>query len=382
MNKKEISEIRRRLSHDRNTVTSIRGCYVGKDGAVITTFDLSLHTMSQEDEDKYYAVFRKVLSGEIGQNLLNMDFPADEVAVSPQQRLLATLRTSGLTDADAVSKLYDKIISAVHLEENYVILLLFDGYDVPRRSGDGRSDYASASEVFRYMLCAVCPVHPLKPQLRYTPEDLSFHAQPEDRLVGAPVLGFMYPAFDDRSSNIYGALMYTKDTSTDNEGFVDNLFGVAPQMCADNQREIFSLILESTLQEECTLEAVQSVQDMVLARQEEFKRDKNGDNLLFSSEDVQDALKSGGVSAEKAESFARQYDANLGEGTVLCGANVAPTRQFTVKTPSVSIRVLPDRADLVETRVIDGHSYIVIRADEDVTVNGVNVRLFNKEASV
>ena len=158
MNKKEISEIRRRLSHDRNTVTSIRGCYVGRDGAVITTFDLSLHTMNEEDEDKYYAVFRKVLSGEIGQNLLNMDFPADEVAVSPQQRLLATLRTSGLSDADAVSKLYDRIISAVHLEENYVILLLFDGYDVPRRGGDGRSDYASVSEVFRYMLCAVCPV--------------------------------------------------------------------------------------------------------------------------------------------------------------------------------------------------------------------------------
>ena len=96
---------------------------------------------------------------------------------------------------------------------------------------------------------------------------------------------------------------------------------------------------------------------------------------------MQDALKSSGVSDEKAESFAKQYDANLGEGTVLCGANVAPTRQFTVKTPSVSIRVLPDRADLVETRVIDGHSYIMIRADEDVTVNGVNVRLFSGEAA-
>ncbi len=381
MNKKEISEIKRRLSHDKNTVTAIKGCYVGKDGTVITTFDRSLHTMSQEDEDRYYAVFRRVLSGEIGQNLLNMDFPAGEVAVSPQQRLLAELRSSSLTNEDAVKQLYDKIISAVHFEENYVILLLFDGYDVPRKSGDGRNDYAAASEVFRYMLCAVCPVHPLKPQLRYDPADSNFHAQPEDRLVGAPQLGFMYPAFDDRSSNIYGALMYTKDTSSDNEGFVDGLFGVAPQMCADNQREIFSLILESTLQEECTLEAVQSVQDMVLARQEEFKRDKNSDNLLFSSEDVQDALKSSGVSDEKAESFAKQYDANLGEGTVLCGANVAPTRQFTVKTPSVSIRVLPDRADLVETRVIDGHSYIMIRADEDVTVNGVNVRLFSGEAA-
>ena len=113
MNKKEISEIKRRLSHDKNTVTAIKGCYVGKDGTVITTFDRSLHTMSQEDEDRYYAVFRRVLSGEIGQNLLNMDFPAGEVAVSPQQRLLAELRSSSLTNEDAVRQLYDKIISAV-----------------------------------------------------------------------------------------------------------------------------------------------------------------------------------------------------------------------------------------------------------------------------
>ncbi len=379
MNKKEIAEIRRRLSHGKNTVTTIRGCYVGKDGSVITAFEKDVIAMSQEDEDKYYAVFRRMLSGEIGQNLLNLDFPAADVAVNEKHRLLSSLRSSGLRDGDAVEKLYETIISAVHTEDDYVILALFDGYDVPKKGGDDRMDYASASEVFRYMLCAVCPVRPSKPQLRYSPEDRGFRSQPEDRLVGAPVLGFMYPAFDGRSSNIYGALMYTKDTSDDNGAFVDSLFGVEPQMCADNQREILSLIMESTLQEECTMEAVQSVQDMVLEKKEEAKREKNPDTLLFTAGDVKAALEAGGVSPEKADSFARQFDANLGEGTVLCGANVAPTRQFTVKTPSVSIRVLPDRSDLVETRVIDGHSYIMIRADEDVTVNGVNIRIFKEQ---
>ena len=102
MNKKEISEIRRRLSHDKNTVTSVKGCYVGRDGQVIASFDRSLHTMSQEDEDRYYAVFRRMLSGEIGQNLLNLDFPAEQVAVSEKLRLLAALRTSGLSEEETL----------------------------------------------------------------------------------------------------------------------------------------------------------------------------------------------------------------------------------------------------------------------------------------
>ena len=52
---------------------------------------------------------------------------------------------------------------------------------------------------------------------------------------------------------------------------------------------------------------------------------------------------------------------------------VAP-RQFSVSTPSVSIKVAPDRSDLIQTRVIDGKPYILVLADGDVEVNGVNVK--------
>lgn len=44
-------------------------------------------------------------------------------------------------------------------------------------------------------------------------------------------------------------------------------------------------------------------------------------------------------------------------------------------TPDVTIRVNPDRGDLVETRMIDGTRYILIRAEEGVEVNGVQVQI-------
>ena len=146
-------------------------------------------------------------------------------------------------------------------------------------------------------------------------------------------------------------------------------------MPADMQKETFNHILEDALGAECTLAAVQSVQDMVLERNEEVKEDKQAPVPVFSADDVRAALVSGGVSEARAEAFGNRFADELGVNTVLNGGNVAPTRQFEVKTPSVQIRVAPDRSDLVETRIIDGHQYILIRADEDVTVNGVAVHL-------
>ena len=42
------------------------------------------------------------------------------------------------------------------------------------------------------------------------------------------------------------------------------------------------------------------------------------------------------------------------------------------------IKVNPDRADLVETRVIDGRQCLVIAVDDHIEVNGINVRTIRR----
>ena len=49
-------------------------------------------------------------------------------------------------------------------------------------------------------------------------------------------------------------------------------------------------------------------------------------------------------------------------------------RKFEIKTPDVVIQVKPDRADLIETRMLNGRPYFVIPADESVEVNGIPIR--------
>ena len=55
--------------------------------------------------------------------------------------------------------------------------------------------------------------------------------------------------------------------------------------------------------------------------------------------------------------------------------NLIDARRFEVRTPDVVIKVNPERADLIQTRVIGGIKYIMISAEEAVEVNGVSVHI-------
>lgn len=374
MNKKDLAEIRRHLNFERGSVTCIRGCYVAGDGKVISSFDKPMQALQRDEAEKFLAIFRRTLSGEPGQNLIDVDFSPEMVMNDERHRLLRELRDTALRRDEAVEEIFRNIISSVHFDDNFLVLMIHDGYDVPFRGEDGERDDERSDEVFRCVLCAVCPVKPTKPALAYC-GDGEFHSRETDWVVSAPALGFMFPAFEERTCNIYAALLYTRDTGDANEEFVSRIFGTEPSMPADTQKQTFGELLERSLGEECSLEAVQAVQDMVKERTEEAKKDRRAEPLVFSALDVRDALLDGGVSMEKAEAFTSAYEEEFGPRTVLSAANVAPKKQFEVETPAVSIRVDPERSDLVETRVIDGHGYILIRADESVTVNGVPVRI-------
>ncbi len=373
MNKKDIAEIKRRFNLEHNNVTCIRGCYVNAQGEVISAFTRSLTGMAQEEADKYLGIFKRTLSGTQGQNLIDIDFDPERIADSPEHQLLTALKDTALKDDETVEAFFRQIIGNLQMEDHYLILLMHDGYDVPYRSRDGESDFERSDEVFHYILCSVCPVKLTKPTLSYDPGSNAFHSKESDWIVGAPEMGFLFPAFDERAANIYQALYYTRDTAAGHDDFVNAVFRSELPMPAEHQREMFQTLLEQSLQEECSMEVMQAVHEQVMEKLEEQKTDKRAEPLKLTKYDVTDALAECGVSTARMEAFNDQYDQAFGEQARISAVNIVSPKQFEVKTPSVVIKINSDRTDLVETRTIDGHSYILIRADEGVEVNGVSV---------
>ncbi len=379
MNEKEIGEIRRRQRRDRSNMTAVFGCYVNENREIISQFRQSTGIMPENEADKYFGLLRKTLSGGLGRNLIDITFKTSQVAGSPEHRLLMDLRSSRLENEEIREEFLKKVIDTVSLEGNYLILMGCDSYDVPFKSKDDALQPDSSEETYQYILCAVCPVKQTKATLHYVPEEKLFHDGAMLQQVGPPAVGFLFPAFDNRATNIYNALYYTRDVKSSQESFVEAVFNAPIPMPAAEQKKSFEALLQSSLGEQCSLDVVQNVHDQLCQRMELHKESKVPEPLTVGKEDVKEVLSSCGVSEEHVAKFSVDYDEVFGFEAELHPKNIIDSKHFEIQTPDVVIKVDPTRSDLVETRVIGGVKYIMICADENVEVNGVSIQIQDQE---
>lgn len=375
MNEKETAELRRRLRLDKSNIAYIRGCYVNERKEIISQFNEPVSMMPVEDSEKYLSLFRKVLTGTIGRNLLDLSFETQQVVSGEEHKLLMALRDSRLEDENAVQAFFSRTIQSLDLEGNCLILLTYNTYDVYYKGKDDVVQEDSSSEQFRYVLCAVCPVKETKPSLNYINRESRFHIQAAGQVVGMPEFGFLFPAFDDRATNIYNALYYTKNVQENHAGFVEALFKTPVPMPAMVQRETFQTILGETLEEECSLKVIQSVQDHLGQMIEVYKESREVEPLTVSKKGIRAMLSASGVSEAHAEAFDERFDAEFGVNAEINPVNLVDTKRLEVKTPDVVIQVNPEHSELIQTRIINGAKCIVIKVSEGVEVNGVPVQI-------
>lgn len=375
MNEREVAEIRRRFRPERNGFSHIRGCCVNELGHIVSQIDQSLAMLSQDETELFLGVLRRTLSGTLGKNLVDIEFETQQVAYGEEHKLLMTLRDTALKDDAAVQAFFEKIIASVHMEGSYLILLVHDAYDVPYRTKGGEKLDGASDQVYSYILCSICPIAETKPALSYYMRENEFHNRQMNWLVSAPVLGFLFPAFDERSTNLYNALCYTKDAAQGHDEFVDAVFRASAPMPAAAQKENFQTVLGESLEDDCSYEVVQAVHGQLREMIAVHKENREREPLALSRSQVTGVLRSCGVPEERAEVFSDKFGHTFGEDAEVSPRNLIDTRQMELKTPDVVIRVNPDRGDLIKTQVIGGSKYILIRADDGVEVNGVEITI-------
>ena len=375
MNEREVAELRRRFRQDRSGISRVRGCYVNENREIVSRFDQSLGVLTQKENEKLLTLLRRTLTGTLGKNLLDITFATQQVVHGSEHRRLMDLRASELRDEEALESLFQAMIRALDLEGNYMILLAHDAYDVPYRGKDGEDQADASSEVFSYLVCAVCPVKLTKPALSYQVQAGEFRTRTADWVVSPPELGFLFPAFDDRSANIYDALYYSKDVKNVHEDLIGAVFAAPAPMPAAAQQESFRGVLGEALEEDCCLPVVQAVHDQLCGLMEDHKESRDPELLTIGKGEVKQALAANGVSQEHIQAFERQYDQAFGPDAQLSPRNLVDPKKLELKTADVTIKVNPERGDLVQTRILNGVKYILVRVEEGVEVNGVPVQI-------
>ena len=377
MNKKEISEIKKQFTQSKCAITRICGCYVDGEKNKKTELKEAFLSLPEEEMFKYFNIFRKALSGTIGKNLLNMEFPLETEEPGGTQHFLMRLKASALKDDYILEEFYDKVIENYYSVENYLILLIHAVYDVPGKAEDGEEMFDASDEVYEHILCCICPVTLSKPGLAYDEESNSFRTRILDRVVDMPDIGFLFPAFNDRSADIHSLLYYASKAEELRFDFVEPVLGCEVPMSAGGQKETFQMLVEETLGADCEYEVVKTSHEKLNEMIEEKKEEP--DPVVLDKAEVKRLFEYSGVEEEKLTDFDQMYQAAAGEKTQFVATNVANTRQFEIKTPDVIIKVSPERTDLVETRVINGRKCLVIELNDQVEVNGIRVRMPGEE---
>ena len=379
MNKKEVLEIRKQFTPAYCAITRIAGCYVDHEKNKKMESKSAFLSLPEEEAFKYFDIFKKTLSGTMGKNMLNMEFPIDQEMPGGTQEFLMKLKASKLEDDMLLEEFYDKVIATYEYAENYYIILIHAMYDVPGRSSDNMEMFDASDEVYEYLVCSICPVSLSKAGLSYNAESNCIQDRIRDWVVDMPDKGFLFPAFNDRSTDIHGVLYYTKKSEDLQPELIEQLLGARMPMSANTQKETFQMLIEDTLGEDGDYETIRNIHDTLNDMIEEHKEEP--EPLQLDKTDVRKVFEKSGVSSEKMECFDQNYEETAGEKTSLLATNITETKKFQIETPDIVIKVNPERADLIETRVIDGRQCLVIAVDDHIEVNGVNVRTLKRKKS-
>ena len=419
MNKKEVLELKRRFKKDECTFTRMCGCYVDADHNKIVNIGETFLNLEEEESNKYLEIAKKVLSGTLGNNLLELEFPLAEEAAGGRQQFLMGLRDSKLKNEELMDAFYDLVIDSYDFVGNYLILIFHDAYDVMTRTSDN-NNLDESEEVYEYLLCAICPVALIKPGLGYREDENRIGSRIRDWVVGMPDTGFLFPAFNDRSTDIHSTLFYTKDTKNPHSEFMEAGLGCGTKRTATEKKMTFQAIVEQAVggdEEENANEFNQLQEGLseIVEAHDAMDDNEEKEPLVLTTSDVSSILSNSNIDEDQAKFIEKSYEEEFREQPPVAddlldakaleaGASRKEKQDLMtqvqvlteqledykaitkdvdsseevsgddVKTYDVILRVKPEKVNQIKSETINGQKCLVIPMEENehAAVNGVN----------
>ena len=200
-------------------------------------------------------------------------------------------------------------------------------------------------------------------------DEKAFFSRSEDWGVQKPEVGMLYPAFNDRSTDLHAALWYAKNEESRHDELAAALLGMDLPMPRTAEQDVFREVIEVSLGKDCSFENVKNISEAVNRILEEGKDEP--EPVLLGQHEIRQILYDNGADEEALGRFDKAYGEIAGEDSApLLAESVAAPKKLSVKSESVRLDVDAEAADLVETRVIDGIEYFLIPVTDNVTVNG------------
>ena len=388
MDKKSIGELRRRLKKDSCTFTKICGCYIDDNKNKVTNLDEIFLNLEDEEYFKYLEIAKKVLSTNVGNNILELDFPLEEEQPGGHQQFLLGIKKSGLKDQGLLDAFYDMVIEKYDSLGNYLILLFHDVYDVMTKTTDNNK-LDESEEVYEYIICAICPMILSKPGLGYNKSDMRIGTLNREWMVGMPETGFIFPAFNERSSDIHSVLMYTADSKNPHNELIQDILGCREKLTFVQKQNVLCDMVSDVTSEDDLKEVMESV-NIELAQISDSEPE-----TVVNEENIKSALTYAGIEENKADKIGKEYITAIDKDELPLLGDIIPNKAvkavkdnnekvllkeeikelnrkiaqaYDTEGSDIIIKVNDEKRELIRQEDIDGETYLVIPISQNDSV--------------
>ena len=316
MRKKDILELKKRFKKDHCTFTKMCGCYVNGEKNILLKFRETFLNLEEDDYFKYLEIAKKVLSGTIGNNILELNFELNEEHINEKQLSFMKLKNSGLKDDALVDEFFNSIIKSYDYTGNFLILIFHDAYDVITKTKDNIK-LDESEEVYEYILCAICPVEISKAGLRYFEQENEIKSRVRDWVVEAPSNGFVFPAFINRSSDVNSVMYYTKNSKDTHPELMEDVLGCPAKQTNTEQKEVFNDIIRDALgpDEKKSDHFFMEIQESLNNKIEEHNSiyEESEVPIVLTNDVVQEILSVSGVPEDVTTKIEKSYTESFGD---------------------------------------------------------------------
>ena len=388
MDKKSIGELRRRLKKDSCTFTKMCGCYVDDSKNKVIKLDEIFLNLEDEEYYKYLEIAKKVLSTNVGNNILELDFPLEEEQPGGHQQFLLGIKKSGLKDQGLLDAFYDMVIEKYDSLGNYLILLFHDVYDVMTKTTDNNK-LDESEEVYEYIICAICPMILSKPGLGYNKSDMRIGTLNREWMVGMPETGFIFPAFNERSSDIHSVLMYTADSKNPHNELIQDILGCREKLTFAQKQNVLCDMVSDVTSEDDLKEVMESV-NIELAQISDSEPE-----TVVNEENIKSALTYAGIEENKADKIGKEYISAIDKDELPLLGDIIPNKAvkavkdnnekvllkeeikelnrkiaqaYDPEGSDIIIKVNDEKRELIRQEDIDGETYLVIPISQNDSI--------------
>lgn len=376
MNKKEITELKKSFKSDNGyfTMDRILTAFVDAEKNILYNNTHSTYTMTVEDRDIYDETLLKILNTNIGKNFKEFAFPNSAYEEGQSQNILYNVVKGELKDTEYNNTYIEHIVNNLMYTGPYTIITAFCVYNVRKKNSNDEFNENDEDELYKFILTAICPADTGDDGFIFDSNNKEIIKKLNTELIinKAPSDGFIFPVFNNRSSDINYVGIYSKSKAKPNISMIENVMSCTFTTTSDVEKNNFQTILKTVVDEDLNYNFINNVNDKI-----KDIIDQNRDETeaaTIDSNKLEDIFSECGLNQDRVNMVKPVYEKLCGDNE-LTAYNLVDYKT-TVDIDGIKVNIKSYDTDKVRTSVIDGRRCLIIDIDDPtVEINGLPVTL-------